>query len=75
MHRFFVEFMVVLVGIMFIHQVCWPLIMGRKMFPIFRRERKLKAELSDIRQAVYEAELEEQVEAERNKLSNNQKDI
>lgn len=69
MNRFFVEFLVVFVGIMFVHQVCWPLAMGRKIFPFFRREHKLKAELSEVRQEAYEAELEKQVEAERNKLS------
>lgn len=69
MNRFFIEFVIVVIGIVFVHQVCWPLAMGRKMFPLFRREHKLKAELSEVRQELHEEDLAEELERERNKLS------
>lgn len=47
----------ILLGLVVLTQVAWPLAMGRKLFPMFRREGKLKAELADREQEAYNERL------------------
>jgi hypothetical protein len=45
-----------------IFQMIIPAIRGTKMFPMFRRERKLKEKVIDLNQKVAEKELESEIE-------------
>ena len=47
----------ILLGLVLLTQVAWPLVMGRKLFPMFRREGKLKSELADKEQEAYNERL------------------
>ena len=57
--------LVVLTGVT---QLVVPLWRGPPVFPLFRRERKLEAELADASEEVVEADLERQI-AEKRRLA------
>ena len=74
MIRLLEECTIIFLVLFFIHQIGWPMAMGRKVFPLFRREHKLQAELSEVQQSLHEQELAEELAKERSKLSTNQED-
>ena len=39
-------------------QVVWPIIRGTPMFPLFRRERRLRHEIAEVEQTHIEEDLE-----------------
>lgn len=59
--------LVVLAGIT---QIVLPLWRGTPLFPLFRTERKLEAELEEAREEVVEADLRKQIEETRRKAEN-----
>ena len=65
---YFVEIiMIALFLLAFATQVFIPLWRGTPLFPIFRRERKLEAQLTKLRQANLEADIEHKIVQEEKK--------
>lgn len=65
----FVEIASLLLGALFVlTQMAVPLIRGTKMFPLFRKQRKLESELREVKQAKAEKDLAKQVEREKSRL-------
>ena len=60
-------FMLMIV-VLFGSQVLWPVCRGTRLFPIIRREGRLRRELSEVRQEATEIEVEEQITRERERL-------
>ena len=52
---------VLIVGYIFISQILIPLLIGSKLFPMFRKEAKLKSQISDTRQQIIEKDLKKQI--------------
>ena len=62
---YFAEIVVIaLVLLVFGTQVFFPLWRGTPIFPFFRRERKLEAQLAKLRQVTLEADIERDIARE-----------
>lgn len=53
---------ITIVGCGFLSQVILPIYKGTKMFPLFRREQKLRGELAEAKQEQQEKEIEKKIE-------------
>ena len=49
---------VTLFAAMMVTQIVWPIIRGTPMFPLLRRERQLRHEISEVEQTHIEEDLE-----------------
>ena len=56
-----------LIVYLFVFQMVIPTIQGTKMFPAFRREKKLREELIDVNQQILEKNLETQIKTKKKK--------
>lgn len=64
------ELIGVLVAVLtFVTQIFIPVMQDRKVFPIFRKTAELEKEISNIKQAQYDAELEHEVEVLKDQLN------
>jgi len=63
---------VALFAITFVTQVFIPIMQDRKTFPIFRKTAKIEKEISDVKQAQYDAALEHEVEVLKEQLNQQQ---
>lgn len=63
--------LVLLYGV--VSQLAIPLINGTAIFPFFRKQHKLEAELTEARQEAVETLLEQQVTRERNRVRKTRK--
>lgn len=61
--------MLLCVVIIFATQIAYPLYRGTRLFPWFKRERKLEAELADVRQQKEEQKLQKQIDKEKQKFN------
>lgn len=52
-----------LIGVFWITQVIWPLVLGVELFPWFKRPGRLKGGMVEAREILYEQNLEKQLEA------------
>lgn len=52
----------IILGYIFITQLLLPTIHNRKLFPMFRREGKLKSEIVELNQEIVEKELDEYID-------------
>lgn len=50
-----------------VFQVIVPILLGTKIFPMFLREKKLRAEITDVNQKVLEKDLETQIKKTKKK--------
>lgn len=73
-HRIIIFAGLFLLAYIIISQVLVPAIRGTKLFPMFRRESKLKEEILDANQALHENELEDELEERRRALEAEQED-
>ena len=63
MLQLFLEVLIVSgIGYTFITQLLMPVIRGTKLFPIFRREGRLRSEITDLNQIIIENDLNKQIE-------------
>lgn len=67
------EFVVILLLLLFlITQIIIPLCRGTSWYPIFRREAKLQKDISQVKQAIVERQMEEDLEKFKNILKPDQ---
>ena len=60
---FIIEVVLYVAGLaLIVTQIAWPLLRGTPPFPFFRRERKLREEIAEVRQGEVEHELEREIE-------------
>lgn len=58
---------VLIIGYIFVAQIFVPIMRGSKLFPMFRREAKLKSQISDTCQQIIEKDLEKHITKMRKK--------
>lgn len=68
MLKFLEPIVMVLLALLVITQMLIPAIRGTRSFPLFRREKKLVEELTDIKQAQREKDLQTQINKEKDSL-------
>ncbi len=64
---------VVTLGWTLITQVSIPIIRGTKLFPMFRKEEKLKDELAELKQETIEKNIEKRIKNKKRETSSNPK--
>ena len=52
---------------LFVFQMVVPTIRGTKIFPMFRREKKLRSEMVNVNQKILEKDLEKQIKTKKKK--------
>jgi len=63
------EFILIGIVLCFIFlQVVVPIVRGTPLYPMFRKERKIKADLQEARQSVIESNLKEEVKKTKQKI-------
>ncbi len=64
---------VVTLGWILITQLSIPIIRGTKLFPMFRKEEKLKDELAELKQETIEKNIERRIKNKKRETSSNPK--